>query len=43
MLACYDNVAVLPRAGNLEGAGLGADEVPLICCGNARRVFLKES
>ena len=32
-----------PIAGNLEGAGLGTDEISLICCGNAQRVFLKES
>ncbi len=31
-----------PIAGNLEGAGLSADEVSLIRCGNAQRVFLKE-
>ena len=31
-----------PLSGNLEGAGLSADEVSLICCGNARRLFLKE-
>ena len=31
-----------PIAGNLEGVGLSADEVSLICCGNAQRVFLKE-
>ena len=31
-----------PIAANIEEAGFTADQVDLICCGNARRLFLKE-
>ena len=30
----------LPLAGNVQQAKLPPDEVSLICCGNAQRVFL---
>ena len=31
-----------PIAGNIEAAGFTNEQVDLICCGNARRLFLKE-
>ena len=31
-----------PIADNIEGAGFSADQLELICCGNARRLFLNE-
>ena len=31
-----------PVTGNLEEAGLNSNEISLICCDNARKLFLKE-